>query len=317
MKKFYHLICWCFIFFGIKTVAIAQDTTITIQIQIPISAGVDDVEEEENGLIYSNSTDLELIDDGGEQQIIGLHFKNIQLPQGAAIEQAYLQFRTDEVSNGACELNIYGEAVDDATSFSTTSFDVSNRTSTNGLVNWSPDNWSVVGAAGLTQQTPNIEIIIQEIINQSDWEFGNSLNILISGSGRRVAEAFEGDPDFAPKLIIEASVTFSIGNLENVYINELMSLNNVVSDEYGETDDWVEIYNDNDSGVMLEDIYISDDLLDTTKWQFPEPIFIFPKSFALIWLDDAPEQGPNHVPFKLSSGGETVFISQQQGDELV
>ena len=317
MKKFYHLICWCFIFFGIKTVAIAQDTTITIQIQIPISTGVDDVEEEENGLIYSNSTDLELIDDGGEQQIIGLHFKNIQLPQGAAIEQAYIQFRTDEVSNGACELNIYGEAVDDATSFSTTLFDVSNRTSTNGLVNWSPDNWSVVGAAGLTQQTPNIKIIIQEIINQSDWEFGNSLNILISGSGRRVAEAFEGDPDFAPKLIIEASVTFSIGNLENVYINELMSLNNVVSDEYGETDDWVEIYNDNDSGVMLEDIYISDDLSDTTKWQFPEPIFIFPKSFALIWLDDAPEQGPNHVPFKLSSGGETVFISQQQGDELV
>ena len=126
-----------------------------------------DVEEEENGLIYSNSTDLELIDDGGEQQIIGLHFKNIQLPQGAAIEQAYLQFQTDEVSNGACELNIYGEAVDDATSFSTTLFDVSNRTSTNGLVNWSPDNWSVVGAAGLTQQTPNIEIIIQEIINQS------------------------------------------------------------------------------------------------------------------------------------------------------
>ncbi|MDC3253622.1 CotH kinase family protein, partial [bacterium] len=30
-----------------------------------------------------------------------------------------------------------------------------------------------------------------------------------------------------------------------------------------------------------------------------------------------PEQGSNHVPFKLNSGGETVFISQKQGDELV
>lgn len=317
MKLIYHLSCWCFIFFGIKTETIGQDTTITFQIQIPITAGMDDVEEQENGSIYNNSTDLELIDDAGEQQTVGLHFKNIQLPAEATIEQAYIQFRTDESSIGTCDLQIYGEATNNAASFSNTPFNVSSRTSTDGLINWSPENWSVVGADGLAQQTPNIDTIIQEIINQPDWQIGNSINIFISGSGRRVAEAFEGNPDFAAKLVIESSVTLSIGNLENIYINELMSLNNVVADEYGETDDWLEIYNDNDTGVLLEGIYISDDLADTTKWQFPESIFIFPKSFVMIWLDDTPEQGANHVPFKLSSGGETVFISQHQGGELV
>lgn len=315
MNLQYKIFCACFIFFGITT-TFAQDTTIAFQFTIPISTGNDDVEEEEDGTMYINSTDLELIDDGGEQ-VVGLRFKNIQLPQGAIIDNAYIQFNADEISTGACDLQIHGESEDDAASFSIDLFDVSNRTLTDGFVNWSPDNWSVIGAEGLAQQTPNIDTIIQEIVNRPDWQSGNPINIIITGTGKRVAEAFEGDPDFAAKLVIETSVTFSTGNLENVYINELMSLNNVVADEYGETDDWLEIYNDNDTGVMLEGIYISDDLADTTKWQFPDPIFISPKSFAMIWLDDTPEQGVNHVPFKLSSGGETVFISQLQGDELV
>lgn len=316
MKSLYHIIFCCFIFFGIMPTALSQDTTITFQITIPISAGIDDVEEEEDGTMYTFSTDLELIDDGDEQ-IVGLHFKDIQVPQGAVIDQAYIQFTTDEVSTGACNLEINGEATSDAIGFTTTPFDISNRIPTDETVSWSPSNWSVVGTTGLAQRTPNIDTIIQGIVNQSDWQMGNSINIFISGSGKRVAESFEGDSNLAAKLVIETSVTFSIGNLDNIYINELMALNNAVMDEFGETDDWLEIYNDNETGVILEGIYISDDLTDSTKWQFPEPIFIFPKSFALIWLDDAPEQGPNHVPFKLSSGGETVFISQQQGDELV
>ncbi len=295
---------------------LAQDTTITFQVTIPITAGINDVEEEEDGTMYTNSTDLELIDDGGEQ-MVGLHFENIQIPQGAVIDQAYIQFATDEISTGVCDLEINGEATSDATSFSTIPFDLSNRIPTIETVEWSPNNWSVIGTAGLAQRTPNIDTIIQGIINQSDWQMGNSINVFISGTGKRVAESFEGDPDLVAKLVIETSVTFSIGNLENIYINELMSLNNAITDEFGEMDDWLEIYNDNETGVILDGIFISDDLTDSTKWQFPEPIFIFPKSFALIWLDDASEQGSNHVPFKLSSGGETVFISQQQGDELV
>ncbi|MFK7772241.1 MAG: CotH kinase family protein [Saprospiraceae bacterium] len=316
MKSLYQFICCWIIFLGISPTVFGQDTTITFQVVIPISSGMDDVEEEEDGTVYTNSTDLELIDDGGEQ-IVGLHFGNIQIPPGAVIEQAYIQFVTDEISTGACDLEINGEAISNATGFSITPFDVSNRVLTIETVAWSPNVWSVIGASGFAQRTPNLDTIIQGIVNQSDWQTGNSINIFISGSGKRVAESFEGNSNLAAKLVIETSVTFSLGNLENIYINELMSLNNAVADEFGEMDDWLEIYNDNETGVLLEGIYISDDVTDTTKWQFPDPIFIFPKSFALIWADDAPQQGSNHVPFKLSSNGETVFIAQQQGDELV
>ena len=316
MKLFFRIFFSCFLLFYLSTLIIGQDTVITFQISIPIISGIDDVEEEEDGTMYLNSTDLELVNDGNDQ-VVGLHFQNIQLDQGAEITHAYIQFANDENSSIACDLQIHGEASDNGTSFGNDNYDLTNRTKTDINIEWSPPNWTVIGEAGIPQQTPNIDTIIQEIINRPNWESGNNINILIKGTGRRVAEAYEGDQNLVAQLVIESSATFTTGNAANVYINELMSLNNAVPDEYEETDDWIELYNDNETGVMLEGLFISDDVTDTMKWQFPEPIFIFPKSFVVIWLDDAPEQGVYHVPFKLSSAGETIMISQLQGNEIV
>jgi hypothetical protein len=45
--------------------------------------------------------------------------------------------------------------------------------------------------------------VIQEIINQSGWVSGNPLVIFVTGNGKRVAEAYEGDRSGAPLLHIE------------------------------------------------------------------------------------------------------------------
>lgn len=313
MKK---LLFTCFIVFAIPLSLISQDTTIIFQLAIPIIGGNNDVEEQEDGSINFNSTDLELINDN-EDQVVGLHFENIPIPQGTPIDQAYIQFWTDEISTGAADLEVFGEAVDHASNFNNTTFDISNRVSTNIVIDWTPNNWWIVGEGGEDQRTPNIGAVLQEIVDRPNWDSGNSINLMVSGSGKRVAESFNGAINLAPQLIIEFSLDFSTTNLENVFINELMASNSTILDEYGESDDWVEIYNDNEEGIILNDLYISDDLSDTTKWQFPAPIFIFPKSYSMIWLDDSPNQGTNHVPFKLSSGGESVIISQKVNDELV
>ena len=99
--------------------AIAQDTTILIQLTFPIESAYDDMEELGSGEMHINSTDIELAQDpdNGGAQTIGFHFNNIQIGQGANIEQASIQFKTDEVSNGNCTINIQAENIDDATSF--------------------------------------------------------------------------------------------------------------------------------------------------------------------------------------------------------
>ena len=92
-------------------------------------------------------------------------------------------------------------------------------------------------------------------------------------------------------------------------INEFCAINETVSpDEYGEYDDWVEIYNFGEDTIDLKGVYISDDFSDPQKWQFPESMLILPKAFALIWADGQPQQGKNHVGFKLSGSGEEIAL---------
>ncbi|MFO7722242.1 MAG: CehA/McbA family metallohydrolase [Bacteroidales bacterium] len=98
-----------------------------------ISSGGDDVEEHANGSIYVNSTDVELVYDGSRgNQVVGLRFQGLQIPGGANITGAYIQFTTDEVTTGATALTIRGHASDNSQPFSTATYDVSSRTTTAG-----------------------------------------------------------------------------------------------------------------------------------------------------------------------------------------
>ena len=52
--------------------------------------------------------------------------------------------------------------------------------------------WTTVGQAGPDEQTSNIAAVIQEIVNRPGWSSGNALAIIITGTGKRVAESFNG-----------------------------------------------------------------------------------------------------------------------------
>jgi len=63
---------------------------------ISINTSIDDAEETTTtGLIEDVSLDLDLGENGGK--IIGLRFNNVNVPQGALITNAYIQFTAEEV----------------------------------------------------------------------------------------------------------------------------------------------------------------------------------------------------------------------------
>ena len=65
-----------------------------------ISSSTDDAEEETiGGAMDLNSSDLELCTDRGTSQWVGMRFNNLNIPQGANIVNAYIQFETDETGN--------------------------------------------------------------------------------------------------------------------------------------------------------------------------------------------------------------------------
>ncbi|HSJ44306.1 MAG TPA: hypothetical protein VK923_06460, partial [Euzebyales bacterium] len=50
------------------------------------------------------------------------------------------------------------------------------------------------GARGAGQRTPNLAAVVQEVVNRSGWTSGNNLALIITGTGRRTAEAFQTAP---------------------------------------------------------------------------------------------------------------------------
>ena len=155
----------------------------------------DDVEEDvESGDLSRRSSDLELLHDRRAMQLVGLRFDNIDIPQGAVINDARIQFHADETSSGPVTLSIQGENVDSAALFKG-QYGVSSRAVTNATVSWAPDDWTTVGEAGEAQRTPNLSTVVQEIVNRAGWKRDNALSFIISkanSTNKRVAESFEG-----------------------------------------------------------------------------------------------------------------------------
>ncbi len=107
-------------------------------------------------------------------------------------------------------------------------------------------------------------------------------------------------------------VALEVIDQTDLVINELMASNSsTASDENGEFDDWVEIYNNSSESINLLGYYLSDDSSNLSKWEFPE-ITLGAGEYLTLWLDDDTEQGDNHVNFKLSASGEDLLLSNSQ-----
>jgi len=171
--------------------------------QSQVSGASDDAEEDMSGVVQLSSSDLELVQDSNKNQIVGMRFNNLQIPQGVSIINAYLEFSVDEVNTGSVDLMIAAEVVNNAPTFAVNNSNISSRTKTAARVIWNNEvDWTDVGAL---QRSPDISGLVQEVVNLSGWIEGNSMAILITGSssGKRVADSFDGSPLGAPKLIVE------------------------------------------------------------------------------------------------------------------
>lgn len=172
-------------------------------LDVRISDGNDDGEEFSTGAVRLRSSDLEIVFDGGVNQVIGLHFRSVNLPSDAVVSNAYIQFVSDEAGKSVASLNIRGERIADSPPIENSEFNISSRLSTEATVAWLPPPWIRVPNAGIPQRTSNIAPVLNEIVAQLGWQFGNALTLIITGSGQRVAAAFNKGADVAPLLHIE------------------------------------------------------------------------------------------------------------------
>ncbi len=184
----------------ISSPALAGEST---TILMPISTREDGSEEDAGGVVVG-SLDLDLGRLHSSSQIVGMRFNGLEIPQGATIVSAYIQFTARHGNSQATSLSIEGERADNAITFDRQElFNISSRPRTTTAVSWTPARWNNSGDSGSNQQTPNLAPVLQEVINRTGWEPGNAAVFIVTGSGRRQAISFDLNPAKAAVLHVQ------------------------------------------------------------------------------------------------------------------
>ncbi len=187
-----------------------------------VSQSADDAEESSNGAMDLTSGDLDL----GDKPYNGLRFQNINIEQGASITNAYIQFTADKDNQSAsASYTIKGQASDDASVFTTSTSNITSRSTTSASVNWNNiPAWNTAGQSADAQKSPDISTIVQEIVDRGGWSSGNAMAFFVSGSsGKRSAKTYDSDPAKAPKLVIEYTTGGRrMKNVEETTLEELI-----------------------------------------------------------------------------------------------
>ncbi len=190
-------------------------------ISIPLINGNDDAEERTapeyddggavinaTGTVDVGSSDLEFCNEDAPQ-LIGMIFRDVQIPVGAIITNAYVQFVADDDNYENITVDFFGAAVANVTAaFTGTDFEISAYPQTNARVEWKPEPWTAA-EIGLKDseitRSPDISSVLSEIIAIDGWAPGNGMLIMAQ------------DPDQVAKLHREAeSANGSGGTVLNV-----------------------------------------------------------------------------------------------------
>jgi len=108
--------------------------------------------------------------------------------------------------------------------------------------------------------------------------------------------------------------TVATVNAGELVINEVLATNtNTSQDQSGESDDWVELYNNTPNYISLKNAYLSDSYTNPLKWQFPDAATVAPNSFLIVWADKDTTQSGLHTNFKISGTGEKLMLSYASG----
>lgn len=99
-----------------------------------------------------------------------------------------------------------------------------------------------------------------------------------------------------------------------VVINEMMAMNNSsVQNANGGYGDWIELYNTSSTIVSLDYLFLSDNISNPNKWQFPFGKTIPPFGYFIVWADNDTSSVETHCSFGFSGNGEEIILSYANG----
>lgn len=143
---------------------------------------------------------------------------------------------------------------------------------------------------------------------------GTIVRFYIEARENNTARTASFNPVGAEHDVYYYSVISSFAPSTDVVINELMASNgSTQTDEAGEYEDWIELYNRGTQIIDLSGYHITDNDFNLTKWEIPTGTLLAPNAYLIIWADEDSAQGPMHANFRLASAGEGVMLINADG----
>ena len=164
----------------------------------------DDSEETlSNGDIQLNGNTLSMGETRSASKLVGLRFRDLDIPQGVTITSATLEFVADSSQFNDASLSIGIQASDDAPAFTSDIGDLSDRALHQSRVDWLSGSW----IENRTYSSPDISELLQQVVERDGWCSNNNLALIIEGRGQRDAKSHERSSTQAPRLRVSYDPT--------------------------------------------------------------------------------------------------------------
>ena len=157
----------------------------------------------------------------------------------------------------------------------------------------------------------NLNILTEQGYKFKKWQINDT------------SEIYSPQMDVIPESNITiAAVIEKTEPISGLRINEFLPGNSgSIRDNFGEKDDWIELFNAGQEAIDIGGLYITDKLTIPDLWKIPES---YPDSttlqsgdFLILWADDQPEQGILHIGLKIDKDGEEIGLFQELEEDMI
>ncbi|WP_430535157.1 chitobiase/beta-hexosaminidase C-terminal domain-containing protein [Listeria rocourtiae] len=250
------------------------------------------------------------------RNISAFRFVNVNLPENAKIDDAYLEFTTyGTVANRVSNMSIASE-LGNPQAYTNVAGNISSRNYTVSTVKYKQASFT---AANQVIRTPNLKSIIDET-RLMGWQNGSALAFRVDGDNY-IGSVYQGGSAIAnqPKLVIKytysekdaiaSDVTKDPAKMKNLFINEVASMGTDAN-----KDGWIEIFNNNDTPVFFENgVFLSDDASNLGKSELKN-LYIPAKGYGVVKADGT--QNNTSINFTLGDRAMKLCLSTKYDDSF-
>lgn len=153
--------------------------------------------------------------------IVGVRFEGIDIELGGIIDSAFIQFTCEGINNLNMPIAITGERSTHPELISEGwSWNISSRTRTGASVYWPMSGACTEEYRGPLVRTPNLGNIVQELVNQDEWQAGNPMLFIFEPTTDTINRTMhfydymDGVPEYVAELTIYVNPVFTTGGIQ-------------------------------------------------------------------------------------------------------